>query len=243
MKFKKYDIEWNDKNISRLWDYYSNQGDTEYFSELYGREILKITLKHVSFKKKKLLDYGSGRGGLLQHILDLKLNLKYNALDFSKKSIQFLNKKYINNKVFEVSEHIESLPSTFVENYFDIVTLLEVIEHLNKDHLNDSLQEIGRVIKTNGILIVTTPNNENLSVNENFCPDCGCTFHKWQHVNSFSSETIVELMEKHDFKLEALVTTNFAFNTTIFKKMYFSLRNFVKKSSNHPHLLYIGRKI
>ena len=103
MKFKQYDIEWNDQNVSRLWDYYAKRGDTEYFSELYGREVLKIALKYVNFKEKKLLDFGSGRGDLLQHIIDLKLNLKYNSLDFSKESIELLNKNYSSKKVFESS--------------------------------------------------------------------------------------------------------------------------------------------
>ena len=44
----------------------------------------------------------------------------------------------------------------FQDNYFDLVLLSEVIEHLvNPDN---ALKEAHRVLKSNGILIVTTPN-------------------------------------------------------------------------------------
>ena len=105
------------------------------------------------------------------------------------------------------------------------------------------MQEIARVVKSNGIVIITTPNNENLALNENFCPECGCTFHKWQHVNSFTAKKMEYLMQDYGFKLEASIATHFAFEKTLFKKMYLTFRNFVKKSSNRPHLMYVGRKI
>jgi 2-polyprenyl-3-methyl-5-hydroxy-6-metoxy-1,4-benzoquinol methylase len=52
--------------------------------------------------------------------------------------------------------NIEVSPLPFEDNMFDIVTSLEVIEHLCDAELY--LSEIARVLKPGGILIMTTPN-------------------------------------------------------------------------------------
>ena len=62
----------------------------------------------------------------------------------------------------------------------------EVIEHIPKDNLNKSVSEIYRVLKKDGILLVTVPFNENLIDNVTICPECGHNFHRWGHHNSFT---------------------------------------------------------
>jgi SAM-dependent methyltransferase len=53
-----------------------------------------------------------------------------------------------------------SLP--YPDNYFDAVILSEVLEHLNVNPL-PVLQEINRILKTDGIVYITTPNQTNLT--------------------------------------------------------------------------------
>src|SRR5512140_1257113 len=45
----------------------------------------------------------------------------------------------------------------FANEYFDAVTLLAVVEHLNPDSMAVLFQESCRVLKTGGLLILTTP--------------------------------------------------------------------------------------
>jgi SAM-dependent methyltransferase len=45
----------------------------------------------------------------------------------------------------------------FADDYFDAVTLLAVVEHLNPDSMAVLFQEACRVLKTGGMLILTTP--------------------------------------------------------------------------------------
>lgn len=47
----------------------------------------------------------------------------------------------------------------FEDNYFDIVTIFDVIEHVEKNTEITCLAEINRVLKNNGTLILSTPNN------------------------------------------------------------------------------------
>jgi len=56
------------------------------------------------------------------------------------------------------------------------VLLIEVVEHLKSDILDATLREIHRIMRPGGVLLITTPNNEDLSRSMKFCPDCGAIF-------------------------------------------------------------------
>lgn len=75
------------------------------------------------------------------------------AIDFAKKN---------NPKAhFEVGT-IGSIP--FEDNSFDTVLLLEVLEHIPNGTETSGLDEINRVLKKGGFLILTTPNNNFISI-------------------------------------------------------------------------------
>jgi len=45
----------------------------------------------------------------------------------------------------------------FDSNFFDVVTMLAVVEHLEAERLSGVLSEIRRVLKSGGLLVLTTP--------------------------------------------------------------------------------------
>ena len=49
----------------------------------------------------------------------------------------------------------DNLP--YDNSYFNVVTMLAVIEHIEPDYINNLLVDISRVLKSNGLLIITTP--------------------------------------------------------------------------------------
>ncbi|MCM8783436.1 MAG: class I SAM-dependent methyltransferase [Candidatus Omnitrophica bacterium] len=49
--------------------------------------------------------------------------------------------------------------SQFGTNYFDLVTMFDVLEHLPKNKETIALSEIKRVLKSDGKLVISTPNN------------------------------------------------------------------------------------
>jgi ubiquinone/menaquinone biosynthesis C-methylase UbiE len=51
----------------------------------------------------------------------------------------------------------------FQDNYFDIVTIFDVIEHIENNTEVTCLKEIKRVLKSDGTLIISTPNNNFLA--------------------------------------------------------------------------------
>lgn len=84
-------------------------------------------LSNTSFKEK----YGLDPSLKLSEISDKNLNLK--VLDITKNKLPFKN------------------------NYFNVITMLAVFEHIEQDKLPEILYEIKRVLKKGGVFIITTP--------------------------------------------------------------------------------------
>ena len=99
------------------------------------------------YRKGKILDIGCGT--VPYFLLNTKFKEKY-GIDYSLQK----DKKYK-----DISLKKESINSglPFQSNYFDIVTMLAVFEHIEPDDLQKLLSEIHRVLKKDGLLILTTP--------------------------------------------------------------------------------------
>ncbi len=107
--------------------------------------VIKI-IERYSSKKKGLLDVGCGNGQMLVHLNDYK---KTWGIDISARAIKICAKKGINNVK---KGSIYRIP--FNNNYFDTILLLDILEHTKPQH---ALREISRVLKRNGIIIITVP--------------------------------------------------------------------------------------
>jgi len=113
------------------------------------RKILKIFSK---YKFNRILDVGCGDGNFTALISKVCKAKEVYGVDISEKGVEMAKKNGI--KALRVDIDEENLP--FKDNYFDAVLSLEVIEHLyDPDHL---LDEVYRVLKPNGIFVLTTPN-------------------------------------------------------------------------------------
>jgi len=85
---------------------------------------------------------------------------------------------------------------------FDVVTVLEVIEHLDDTALNETLDNIGKLLRSGGHLIVTTPNDERLEEGTVYSPIANVTFHRWQHMRSWSAESLGALLRDRGLSVE-----------------------------------------
>jgi len=119
-------------------------------------KILQSTLTLLTDNKPNLtgnyLDIGSGTGELIE-LVKTNFNVSCYAVDYTDTLMQ--DKK---QKVDVTDLNHCSLP--YDDNFFDAVTFTEVIEHL-EDH-RKILKEINRVLKKDGVLVVTTPNILNM---------------------------------------------------------------------------------
>ena len=110
------------------------------------------TVVNNTLPSRKVLDIGCGDGYLMS-LLSV-FNQEVFGIDYENTAVQIAEtklKNYDNCKIFRASCY--DLP--FSDNYFDFVVLSDVFEHLNSPE--DCLQEICRVLKSDGTLLLTTP--------------------------------------------------------------------------------------
>lgn len=116
---------------------------------LIREERFEIISKFIKKYKKtgSILDYGAGDGHLRDFVDD---NYKYYYLDISKNHFNNLKK---NDVVLEFNSDFK-IP--LKNKTMDVIVLSEVIEHLPNPGL--VLSDIKKVLKDDGLLIITTPN-------------------------------------------------------------------------------------
>lgn len=100
----------------------------------------------------RLLDLGSGSGGAI-----FSLSKHFNVgevycVDFDEKALAECERKGF--RCLKVDLEKCALP--YSDKYFDIITMLEVLEHLGNP--SKALSEAYRTLKNNGYIIITTPN-------------------------------------------------------------------------------------
>ena len=100
-------------------------------------------------KTADILDFGCGTG-VLQEQFEKKFNVKAFGIDISKDAIMYCKKRGLSRvKVFDGKK------ITFENNSFDLVTAIDVMEHVKNDMY--ALREIKRVLKKNGLAILLVP--------------------------------------------------------------------------------------
>jgi len=207
----EHPIIWDDVTVSRLWNYYSKTPPYSeiYFSKVFGDRMLKKL--DIPFDKEiSVLDFGCGPGDIWEHMQQLSVAWNYTGLDFSSDTIEKLRKKALGTQKFSGAIHADKLPTDLTNNQFDLVLLFEVVEHLTDDILDNTLNEIHRILKPGGRVAITTPNNEDLSKATKFCPDCGAIFHEWQHIRSWNKSTLQDYMHSRGFTSEFLTPLDFS---------------------------------
>lgn len=244
-EFQEHKIDWDDDKVQRLWNYYSKTHpyNSNYFSEANGGHVIKLFLdNNEALDNPTIVDFGGGKGFMFEHCKEQIDQFKYYNVDFSKESTIFAQERLEHHKEYESSIHIESLPVDLADNCADIVFLIEVLEHLNDEYLESTLLEIHRILKPNAILVLTTPNNEQLELLNNFCPDCGCIYHKWQHVRNVNKDNIKVILDRYAFVDTRVFQTTFNKPNSKVRRLYESIKNIFKKPK-YLNLVCTTRKI
>jgi len=124
----------------------------------------EIKLKRFEFAKKyvkpgdRVLDIGCGDGFLTDKISYICREVS--GIDPSVSGIKFAKDKIENKNISLIQGSATNLP--FKDNSYDAMTLFEMIEHLPENQVKNAIEEIFRVLKKDGCVIITTPNPRNL---------------------------------------------------------------------------------
>jgi len=199
-----HEIDWTPDQVARFWDYQSKRpsaGDN-YFSTGSGIPVAKRTLARVARSaSSRILDFGCGTGHFLAQIASLRPDLQLYGVDFSSESIQAAKETCALLEPPPDLRVMTGASTSWPNQTFDAVYSLEVVEHLSTPLLDAMVTEIRRLLKPGGHLVVTTPNDEDLEQLHTCCPNCQSTFHIWQHVRSWSPESLNEYMTTFGFVL------------------------------------------
>jgi len=83
---------------------------------------------------------------------------------------------------------------TFDDQAFDVVTCFDVLEHLSAEVFARTLKEVRRVLRSDGVLVGTFPEDEDLEASSVLCPKCGHIFHPVGHEQSFTGDKMREAL-------------------------------------------------
>jgi 2-polyprenyl-3-methyl-5-hydroxy-6-metoxy-1,4-benzoquinol methylase len=236
--FHQHSVTWTRENIGRFWDWWSARSEqASYFSKQAGETVLAFVGRHLSLSGMQALDYGCGAGHLTQMLATRGTFV--HAVDFSATAVAQTCGRVGSHPNFGGAQVAEGFPLNFPAGSFDVVFALEVVEHLLPADREPTMAELSRVTRPGGHVILTTPNNEDLAAGEQLCPDCGCVFHRVQHLSSWNASSLSRVMNQHGFT--AMVTKQLHIKPYARWPRLHDLIATVRKLEK-PNLLYIGRR-
>lgn len=137
-------------------------------------------------KKLKILDAGCGEGHLIKILCENNINNQYYGIDITKIAL----KDAIKRNPLATILYQDITDIKFNNDYFDFIICSDVIEHVI--YYNDGLNELKRVVKNNGYIILCIPNEILLTIFRFFLgrnpikvPD---------HVNSFTPYKLKKIL-------------------------------------------------
>lgn len=104
-------------------------------------------------EKGRHLDYGAYNGYVIKQLAITQVIDAGVGIDLNKEVVEENKNNLPQNTILQYIEKHSPLP--FADEHFDSISILDVIEHVyNQDGI---LQELRRVLKTGGILVLTAP--------------------------------------------------------------------------------------
>lgn len=143
-------------------------------------------------RNKIVLDAACGEG-YGSYLLSRSAGFVY-AIDIDEQTISEARQKYVGENIdFQLSS-IEDLP--YKNNFFDVVVSFETLEHVDEHAQQNFMRQIKRVLKDDGILIISTPNKKYYSDETEYRNPF--------HVKELYREEFQGLLEEHFVYVEIL---------------------------------------
>lgn len=166
--------------------------------------LKKLQLISQYYKTGKILDIGCGTG----EFLSVCKNAKWNTLGIEPDNDA--RKKAIENHGLDVREEVAL--KALKDEEFDIISMWHVLEHVPR--LNERIEDLKRLIKPNGIIIIAVPNLTSLDAK--IYKEHWAAYDLPRHLYHFSPQDIESVFKKHDLKVVKILPM-------IFDSFYVSL--------------------
>jgi len=158
------------------------------------RKIINLSKNLI---KGNVLDAGCGDGNFLIRLKKLYPDLTYFGFDISAIAVELAKK---NAPFAEIRQASFDDLSCYKDNFFDVIILSEVIEHLLDVEL--TLKELNRILKIDGLIIITTTDFNWLKK----VLIAAFVFDKYfyptnPHIRFFTKKTLQSVLEKNGFQV------------------------------------------
>lgn len=238
MMAERRELIWTPELVEAFWDFEA-QFPERYFTYGNGAEMMR-QLEPSIRGARAVLDFACGAGDLTKHLLARGFSVT--GTDTSPKSLAVYNERFAGEDRFRGGFNSAQL---IRENRkFDAIFVVELVEHLYDDWLDSVFEQIKRLAAPGALLVVTTPNEERLQSSKLMCPHCHHVFHRWQHVRSWSRDSLAGFLVSKGFKVKRVFVTDFSLSYALRHDRF---QTFVKRlkyrfglRSGGPHLVAMG---
>ena len=122
-----------------------------------ARDLHKLLVKYKPQKKLTILDWGCGPGRIIRHMPDLfEKSCQIYGTDYNLKNIEWCKENLQNIKF---SQNSITPPLDFPDQKFDIIYGISIITHLSEKMHYAWIAELHRVLRNDGIIMLTTAGN------------------------------------------------------------------------------------
>ncbi|HUS04428.1 MAG TPA: class I SAM-dependent methyltransferase [Dehalococcoidia bacterium] len=149
---------------------------------------LQVQLINKYSNSTSLLDIGCGEGFFLSNAANAGYRTK--GIELSQDAAAYAKREFGLDIEAGAFEDVQ-----FPGNYFDVVTLWQVLEHI--PHPLEILKEAHRILKPGGLIAASTPDIEGI-------PSMMLRRKWWNirriHINQFSTKTLMDILQNAGFK-------------------------------------------
>ncbi len=158
----------------------------------------------------KFLDVGCGEGLLLEDVLEQNSDLKIFGIDMDTEQI-----KRCRSKIGVPADEVNLLTGDagelpFKDNFFDLVTAINIFYNLSEDKMTNIIKEINRVLKPGGILVADFRNKNNFFLRLRYllAPVYDKSFRKQgKLLKAYSKKEMESIVKKTGFRLRDIYKT------------------------------------
>lgn len=180
--------------------------------EIVGRRVMWLKMTK---ENKRLLDVGSGSGCFLAQMRDFGWEVE--GIEPNPTGVRIARQSYGLDKVYE--GNLKEI--YFPDEYFDVITMHHVIEHLTNPI--ETLNECSRILKSKGRIVIVTPNIESL-VHRLF-GRFWASLDPPRHIYIFSQSTLKDCILQSGLKIEYIQTLACDANSV------WQISNFIKRNN------------
>lgn len=201
--------------------------------KLFNKSVVKQKKFHYlktflgDYANKRCLDLGSDNG-VISYLLR-RSGGTWSSADIEDQTVELI-RNLVNDNVYK----IEGAKTTFPDDSFDLVVIVDLLEHIEND--KELINEISRILKKDGMLIVNVPHKKKFSVIRFIRNLLGLTDEQHGHVREgYAYRELKEMLT--GYRIEKRATYSKSFTETVDMLVSFAFSILSKKRESRKGVL------